>query len=129
MFPSGRWSGWFDCRNHGKSRIRLWLDFKSGKISGVSTSAPRHFKVDGSYDSESFECILSLSFSDLGNDVDQCRGFREGRGIWGNWTCSSFRGCRGGFQIWPGDAGDAEEAAAESETETTDAVGEPREAV
>lgn len=110
-FPSGKWVGFQKCAVHGRLRLVLWLEFASGKITGAGTD----FRISGTYDEERCECLMHFRF-DAPNDVDEFKGYREGKGIWGTWTCPVF-GCRGGFHIRPSEEGEAlEESVPEEAT-------------
>ena len=97
----------------------LQLAFTAGRISGSGWDDIGSFDIHGSYCEESMECHWTKRYHGL-HSV-KYRGFREGKGIWGTWEIGDF--ARGGFHIWPKQAGDSE-SVVESEiaAEPVDAI-------
>jgi hypothetical protein len=95
-FPSGAWTGYHQQAGR-KIAQDLELTFADGVVRGAGWDTVGEFVVKGSYDEASGEVRWTKKYTD-GHAV-ACRGFREGRGIWGTWR---MRGAKGsGFHIWP----------------------------
>jgi hypothetical protein len=111
-FPSGPWTGFYTYRFHpSKYRTDMVLTFAQGRMTGEGQDNVGPFVVAGSYDTVSKECTWTKTYV-AAHDVFYT-GFREGKGIWGNWE---IRGVRGGFHIWPLDSeSEAEEKKLEEE--------------
>lgn len=119
QFPSGEWVGFY--LYPGQSRrylMDLILEFKDGVISGEGSDGIGPFMIDGNYSESTLECSWFKTY--VGRHSVYYAGFREGKGIWGNWSIGPTRG---GFQIWPIGS---DLPAGEREEETTQ--GEPVEA-
>ena len=103
--------------------MALHLTFANGSMSGGGSDNVGRFLFKGRYDAGNGECYWTKSY--LGAHDVFYRGFREGKGIWGTWEIGlnvAYR-TRGGFHIWPRQAGEAENQA------ETEAQAEPVEAV
>lgn len=92
----------------------LHLEFAKGVVTGESLEpASGIVRIVGTYHTDILEVRMTLHFEDPA-DLDDFRGFREGKGIWGTFACRKY-GCRGGFQIWPVAPGEGAEEALEAE--------------
>ena len=109
-FPSGPWTGFYNYRPSDRHRMDLHLSFANGIMSGDGNDDVGRFLIKGRYDTSNSECYWTKSY--IGRHDVFYRGFREGKGIWGTWEIKLFS--RGGFHIWPRQAG---EGAAETESE------------
>ena len=74
----------------------LVLEFKRGKMAGDGADGIGHFVISGHYSVPSGECSWVKQY--VGRHAVDYQGFREGKGIWGNWAIGS---AKGGFHIWP----------------------------
>ena len=119
LFPSGPWTGFYNYGPGDRHRMDLALTFTNGAMGGDGTDDIGAFLVKGRYDTANLECSWTKSY--VGAHDVFYRGFREGKGIWGTWEIRNYS--RGGFHIWPRQAG---EGAARSESaeriEPVDAV-------
>jgi len=96
----------------------LSLTFTDGNLSGDGQDGIGPFLIKGHYNAANLECHWTKGY--IGAHDVFYRGFREGKGIWGTWEIGLIRG---GFHIWPRQAGDGEEAAErEEQSEPIDAV-------
>jgi hypothetical protein len=121
-FPSGPWTGFYTYRGgRAKWRQELALTFANGRIIGEGHDSVGPFVIAGRYDSRACECYWTKTY--VGAHDVYYRGFREGKGIWGNWEIG--QDSRGGFRIWPLAFGEEEgECETEEESQPVDAVGE-----
>ena len=95
-WPSGPWTGFYQ-RQGRKHQQDLELTFDGGVIRGGGWDDVGEFVVKGSYDESSGEARWTKVY-----DKDRkltCRGFRDGKGIWGTWSVEGHQG--EGFHIWP----------------------------
>jgi hypothetical protein len=97
MFPSGPWVGFYNYRPTDRHRMDLYLNFKSGAMTGDGNDDVGPFLIRGRYDADSHECYWTKTY--LGAHDVFYRGFREGKGIWGTWAIGTDS--HGGFHIWP----------------------------
>ena len=74
----------------------LVLEFKDGVMTGEGADGIGFFVISGNYSAQSGECSWVKQY--VGRHAVDYEGFREGKGIWGNWTLDLGRG---GFHIWP----------------------------
>lgn len=95
-FPSGPWTGFYQ---HGGRRCpqHLELTFDGGVIRGGGWDNIGEFTIKGSYDLASREVRWTKKY--VGRHNVYCRGFREGRGIWGTWEIPGS--AHSGFHVWP----------------------------
>src|SRR5262249_37543537 len=121
MFPSGPWVGFYNYRRrlNGRHRIDMQLTFANGILTGEGVDDVRRFVIRGRYNPNNRESYWTKSY--IGAHNVFYRGFCEGKGIWGTWDIGPH--WRGGFHIWPRNAGEGEEqtVAAKSE-EPVDAI-------
>ena len=75
----------------------LHLECAFGTVSGDGNDEVGLFVIRGSYDIANRECNWTKTYP--GSHEVYCRGFPEGKGIWGTWR-SEVHG-HGGFLIWP----------------------------
>ena len=97
QFPSGQWVGYYTYA--GRTRkylLDLVLEFKSGKMTGEGADGIGLFVISGNYSEVSGECFWIKQY--IGRHAVEYKGYREGKGIWGNWVIGSLKG---GFHIWP----------------------------
>jgi hypothetical protein len=110
-FPSGPWTGFFTYRGcPRKWSMDVNLTFANGRMTGEGHDSVGAFIIAGAYDSSTKECYWTKTYV-AAHDVFY-KGFREGKGIWGNWEIGSRS--KGGFQIWPEGAGDSEDETEEA---------------
>jgi len=96
-YPSGAWTGFFlDSEQSHVEWLDLDLTFDDGKLHGAGRDPSGAFEVVGSYDPRLNVCTWTKRYSPS-HEVT-CKGYNEGKGIWGVWQQSSQRG---GFHIWP----------------------------
>jgi hypothetical protein len=88
----------------------LVLEFKKGKMTGDGADGIGLFVISGHYSTQSGECFWDKQY--VGRHAVDYKGYREGKGIWGNWTVGS---AKGGFHIWPLSEGGPQNVAKESE--------------
>ena len=117
LFPSGPWTGFYNYQPGDRHRMDLHLTFANGQMTGDGNDDIGRFRIKGRYDATTRECHWTKSY--LGAHDVFYRGFREGKGIWGTWEINVF--ARGGFHIWPKQAGEGE-AEAERQKEPVEAV-------
>ena len=84
----------------------LHLTFADGLLTGDGTDDLGRFLIRGHYDVTSRECSWTKTYP--GSHDVSYRGFRENRGIWGTWEIPPLN--KGGFHIWPRQAGNGESA-------------------
>jgi hypothetical protein len=97
----------------------LALTFANGAMGGDGADDIGKFLVRGRYDAANLECHWTKSY--IGAHDVFYRGFREGKGIWGTWEIRNDS--RGGFHIWPRQAGDGDmQSEAAEQVEPVDAV-------
>jgi hypothetical protein len=97
QFPSGQWVGFYTYgRGSRKHLMDLFLEFKNGVMTGEGADSIGLFVISGNYSAQSGECAWVKQY--VGRHAVEYKGFREGKGIWGNWTIVM---AKGGFQIWP----------------------------
>jgi hypothetical protein len=110
QFPSGPWVGYYTYfRGTKKYMMDLVLEFKNGLMTGDGADGIGPFIISGNYSAQSGECSWVKQY--VGRHAVDYKGFREGKGIWGNWTLSVGRG---GFHIWPLSEGGLANAAYEA---------------
>ncbi len=97
----------------------LHLSFAEGRMIGDGNDDVGRFLIKGRYDAIARECWWTKSY--IGAHDVFCRGYREGKGIWGTWEISMLS--HGGFHIWPKSAGEGD-ARAESLEELKSAEAE-----
>jgi hypothetical protein len=113
QFPSGEWVGFYTYAGHSKKfMMDLVLEFKNGRITGEGADGIGMFIISGNYSEEGGECSWVKQY--VGQHAVDYKGYREGKGIWGNW---SLEGGRGGFHIWPLSEGGPVNVTEESEPE------------
>jgi hypothetical protein len=113
LFPSGPWIGFYNYRPGDQHRMDLQLAFINGSMTGDGVDDVGRFLIRGRYDSSNKECYWTKSY--VGAHDVFYRGFREGKGIWGTWEINNF--ARGGFHIWPRQAGEGGKEASSAEAE------------
>src|SRR5580692_8945039 len=97
QFPSGPWVGVYTCFNHTRKHMtELVLEFKNGAITGDGADGIGMFIISGNYSAQSGECSWVKQY--VGRHAVDYKGYRDGKGIWGNWTLANSKG---GFHIWP----------------------------
>jgi hypothetical protein len=74
----------------------LILEFKNDRMTGEGADRIGSFVISGQYSEENGDCSWVKQY--VGRHSVVYQGYREGKGIWGNWTLTTTRG---GFQIWP----------------------------
>jgi hypothetical protein len=89
----------------------LHLTFANGAVTGEGNDDIGRFLIKGHYDASTRECYWTKSY--IGRHDVFYRGFREGKGIWGTWEIYTYG--RGGFHIWPKQAGNGMAEAVEEE--------------
>lgn len=110
-FPSGPWVGFYTyAGSKRKYMMNLMLEFKKEKMTGEGADGVGMFIISGSYSSASGECSWVKQY--IGRHAVDYKGYREGKGIWGNWTLTQ---ARGGFHIWPLSEGGPANATKEKE--------------
>src|SRR5215469_11408285 len=110
-FPSGRWVGYYTYgRGTQKHSMDLMLEFKNGMMTGEGADGIGLFVISGNYSGKNGECVWVKQY--VGRHAVDYKGYREGKGIWGNWT---LYGGRGGFHIWPLSEGPPADAAKEKD--------------
>jgi hypothetical protein len=95
----------------------LVLEFKNGEMTGEGADGIGLFIISGNYSEQSGECSWVKQY--VGRHAVDYQGYREGKGIWGNWKVEITKG---GFHIWPLSEGAPTNAAKESEPEEKAAV-------
>lgn len=109
-YPSGPWTAFYNySRGAFPQPMDLLLNFSSGRITGHGQDPVGGFVIAGGYDAGG-ECHWTKIYP--GSHEVSYSGFGEGKGIWGTWNIQRWG--RGGFHIWPLDAGVAEEEAEQS---------------
>jgi len=88
----------------------LVLEFKNGVIAGGGADGIGFFVISGNYSGQTGESSWVKQY--VGRHAVDYKGYREGKGIWGNWT---LPGLKGGFHIWPLSEGPPLDAAEESD--------------
>jgi len=120
LFPSGPWRGFYNYAPGDRHRMELHLTFVNGSMSGDGQDDVGSFMIKGRYDAAQKECWWTKTY--VGAHDVSYRGFREGKGIWGVWEIGLWG--RGGFHIWPREAGEGEEAEEKAgATEPAEAIG------
>jgi len=110
-FPSGPWVGFYTYAGHPKKfMMDLVLEFKNGRMTGDGADGIGMFVISGNYSEENGECAWVKQY--VGRHAVDYKGYREGKGIWGNWTLTT---AKGGFHIWPLSEGGPVEVEKESE--------------
>jgi hypothetical protein len=118
-FPSGPWTGFFTYRGRARKwAMDLNLSFANGHMTGEGHDAVGFFIIAGAYDPSTNECYWTKTYV-AAHDVFY-KGFREGKGIWGNWEIGTRN--RGGFYIWPKGAGEGEDEAEEAALDLPDEI-------
>jgi hypothetical protein len=111
QFPSGQWVGFYTYAGRTRKYLMdLILEFKGGKMTGEGADGIGLFVISGAY-SEG-ECTWVKQY--VGRHAVDYKGYREGKGIWGNWVVGAGKG---GFHIWPLSEGGPVKAEKESEPE------------
>lgn len=90
----------------------LILEFKKGRMTGEGADGIGSFVISGHYSEESGECSWVKQY--VNRHAVDYKGYREGKGIWGNWR---LEGGKGGFHIWPLSEGGPVEVEKESKPE------------
>ena len=116
LFSSGPWVGFYKYRSFpgGRHRMDLHLTFANGSIVGEGIDDVGRFLIKGRYDPTNDECYWTKSY--IGAHDVFYRGFRDGKGIWGGWEIGP--NWRGGFHIWPRQAGDLEQESTATASKT-----------
>jgi hypothetical protein len=97
QFPSGPWVGFYTYLNKPRKHMMdLVLEFKNSLITGDGADGVGFFVISGNYSTENGECSWVKQY--VGRHAVYYKGFRDGKGIWGNWTLAWGKG---GFHIWP----------------------------
>jgi hypothetical protein len=97
----------------------LVLEFKNGTMTGEGADGIGFFTIAGNYSTQSGECNWVKQY--VGRHAVRYQGFQEGKGIWGNWTLTLFKG---GFHIWPLSEAPPLEASEETEDNVEPALAE-----
>ena len=102
-FPSGPWIGFFlQPAVPGRHLMELRLTFSNGVMVGEGRDWVGPFVLRGRYDLADGKCHWIKHY--LGKHDVFCKGFNEGKGIWGVWDIpgtEDYPSQRGGFHIWP----------------------------
>lgn len=113
LFPSGDWYGFYTYHGDtGRHPMDIRFTFENGRVSACGGDPVGEFILTGAYDERNRECYWNKQY--LGAHTVFYRGYRDGKGIWGNWE---LRGSKGGFHIWPLGGDEAVESEAEEKTE------------
>lgn len=97
QFPSGEWVGFYTYAGRTRKYLMdLILEFKNGVMTGEGADGIGSFVISGGYSEQNGECSWAKQY--VGRHAVQYKGFRDGKGIWGNWIIST---AKGGFHIWP----------------------------
>ena len=88
----------------------LVLEFKNGVMTGEGADGIGLFVISGNYSAQSGECVWVKQY--VARHAVEYKGFREGKGIWGNWRLIN---ATGGFHIWPLSEGAPQNIAKESD--------------
>jgi hypothetical protein len=97
QFPSGQWVGFYTYAGGNRKHLMdLILEFNNGVMTGEGADGIGLFVISGNYSAQSGECAWVKQY--VGRHAVGYNGFREGKGIWGNWKIVM---AKGGFQIWP----------------------------
>lgn len=97
-------------------------------MSGDGNDDVGRFVIQGRYDVAARECEWVKTYP--GSHDVHCRGFREGKGIWGAWEIGAGLWSQCGFHIWPKGLGEGEtESQSVEETTPVDAIGKKQESV
>ena len=102
VFPSGDWTGYY--LQEGRRRHDMFLSFRDGRLSGAGQDTVGLFCVRGAYDADTREVWWNKTYP--GSHDVFYRGWREPRGIVGNWEIEDT--FTGGFRIWPLGEGEGE---------------------
>ncbi|MSR40143.1 MAG: hypothetical protein EXS02_15070 [Planctomycetes bacterium] len=95
-FPSGPWTGFYQFEGSEYPQ-QLMLRFVGGVITGGGMDNLGEFTIKGSYELDTREVRWTKNYQ--GGRSVVCRGFREGRGIWGTWSMPDVG--HSGFHVWP----------------------------
>ena len=88
LFPSGPWIGFYTYASpQDKHRQDFQLSFENGRMDGSGSDDIGFFTLRGTYNEDSLETKWLKTYPGS-HDVDY-RGFREGKGIYGQWTQAS----------------------------------------
>lgn len=128
-FPSCEWVGFYLQPKLTPQRclMELCLTFQGGTFAGEGRDAVGEFLILGRYNLENGAVNFTKYY--IGQHTVDCRGWNEGKGIWGIWEIrpgllgGSYD--RGGFHIWPramGDPTGAREAAESERPRNTERV-------
>ena len=90
----------------------LVLEFKNGVMTGEGADGIGPFIISGNYSEQNGECAWVKQY--VGRHSVDYKGYREGKGIWGNWVIGAGKG---GFHIWPLSEGGLVKVEVESELE------------
>ena len=111
QFPSGQWVGFYTYAGRTRKYLMdLVLEFKNGVMTGEGADGIAMFVISGNYSVQSGECSWVKQY--VARHAVEYKGFREGKGIWGNWNIVK---ATGGFHIWPLSEGAPLKAATESD--------------
>lgn len=123
-FPSGQWVGFYTYANRTQRYLMdLVLEFRDGTISGEGADGIGFFGIDGHYCAREGDCTWIKTY--FGRHSVEYTGYREKKGIWGNWAIELYTG---GFHIWPiGEGASVETLREEVEEEFPLLVKAPRE--
>ena len=97
----------------------LMLEFKNGAMTGEGADGIGLFVISGEYSEQNGECSWVKQY--VGRHAVDYKGYREGKGIWGNWVVGMGKG---GFQIWPLSEGGPVNVEKESEPEAKPALAQ-----
>jgi hypothetical protein len=96
-FPSGPWVGFYNYQNSTRRFLMdLNLRFQKGQMDGEGADGLDFFRISGVYDPAKMECSWVKIYPT--RPPVNYHGYREGKGIWGQWTLPQ---AKGGFHIWP----------------------------
>jgi hypothetical protein len=111
QFPSGPWVGFYTYAGRSRKYLMdLVLEFNNGIMKGDGADGIGSFIISGNYSAQSGECSWVKQY--VGRHAVNYIGYRDGKGIWGNWTLANSKG---GFHIWPLSEGPALEITQEAD--------------
>ena len=122
QFPSGQWVGFYTYAGRTRKYLMdLVLEFKNGIMTGEGADGIGVFVISGNYSVYSGECLWTKQY--VARHAVEYKGFRDGKGIWGNWHIVN---ATGGFHIWPlSDGAPLQNAEEMDEQEKTVLTGSP----